>query len=133
MGISIDKAFGIHEHALRLRSARGEVLASNLANADTPGYQSRDFDFQSALALAEGKRQAGVMNTTRAAHFSSSSNSSVGVDMLYRIPMEPSIDGNTVDVNLEKARFSENAVRYQASLEFLSGDIKGLLRAIRGE
>lgn len=133
MGISIDKAFGIHEHALKLRSARGELLAANLANADTPGFQSRDFDFQSALAQAEGRAQAGVMRATNTRHLSTSGNSPVGVDLLYRVPIEPSIDGNTVDVNLEKSRFAENSVRYQSSLEFLSSDIRGLLRAIRGE
>lgn len=133
MALSIDKALGIHQYAMQLRSARGELIASNLANADTPGYQSRDFDFQAALAHASGVSQPSSLRTTHSSHFAANGNNSLGVALQYRIPVESSVDGNTVDMDQEKARFSENAMRYQASLSFVDSKIKGLIRAIRGD
>lgn len=132
MAISIDAALGPLTNALSLRARRSEVLASNLANADTPHFKARDFDFQAALATAQGE-QAGL-RTTHAKHIAFDSQTSVqGASLQYRVPQQASLDGNTVDNQVEQAAFTENAVQYQATLTFLSGRIKGLLTAIKGE
>ncbi|MCC6708551.1 MAG: flagellar basal body rod protein FlgB [Gammaproteobacteria bacterium] len=121
--------FGIHTQAMALRARRAEVLATNLANADTPGYQARDLDFAAVLA---GEGAEGAMLTTDARHLG-------GVDpdfsyaLRYRDPLQASLDQNTVDVQAERAAFTDNAMRYQASLTFLNGRIRGLLSALRGE
>jgi flagellar basal-body rod protein FlgB len=128
MAINLDKALGIHPHVLSLRSRRAEVLAANLANADTPHYLARDMDFKAML----GQAQEGLaLRTTHVAHLPGGGGNAG--ELLYRIPQQPAVDGNTVDAPLEKARFMENALRYQAGLQFLDGRIQGLLAAIRGE
>lgn len=123
--------FGIHEQALLLRSQRAEILAANIANADTPGFRARDFDFAAAL------RQASVaqseLDRGHTVHFPVASTADSELRLQYRIPLQPSLDGNTVDLDVERAAFMENAMRYQASLRFLSGRVRGLLTAIRGE
>jgi flagellar basal-body rod protein FlgB len=135
MALNIDSAFGIHAQALMLRSRRSELLAANIANAETPNYKARDFDFQTALDRATD--QAGsrglAIRVTHAAHMSASGDDPRIGDLLYRVPMQPSIDGNTVDGQMEKGAFAENSLHYMASLQFLNGRISGLLRAIRGE
>jgi flagellar basal-body rod protein FlgB len=131
MSLSFDKALGIHAEALQVRSRRLELLASNLANADTPGYKARDIDFRTALSQATG--QGGVhMVRTHASHLPAQ-DAGPGGQPLYRIPNQPSLDGNTVDAQLEQAAFSENAVQYQASLDFLNSRFRGLKSALRGE
>ena len=131
MIIDFDSAFGIHETALSVRSHRSEVLAANLANADTPHYKARDIDFQSELHRAVQGTDASQPRSTHARHLGVAS--STGYSHLYRVPMQPSLDGNSVDGQVEQAAFMDNALRYQASLQFLSGRIRGLLTAIRGE
>ena len=132
MAINFDSAFGIHEIALNLRAERAEVLASNLANADTPHFKARDIDFSKALEQASSKRQSGLVQTHEK-HF----NSQIGTEipgLSYRIPLQPDTgDGNTVEAQIEQTKFAENAMQYQASLTFLSGRIKGLMSALRGE
>ncbi len=131
MPISFDSALGIHQQALAVRTQRTELLASNIANADTPGYKARDIDFKSAL-MNVSHQSTGSVSTTNSKHI----NNEVGItgaDVLYRVPNQSSLDGNTVDGNLEKSAFSENAIRYQASLTFLEGKFKGMLAAIKGE
>lgn len=121
--------FGIHSQALALRSRRAEVLATNLANADTPGYQARDLDF--AAVLAE-QGDHGALRVSDVRHLG-------GIDpgfefaLRYREPLQASLDNNTVDVQAERAAFTDNAMRYQASLTFLNGRIRGLMSALRGE
>lgn len=133
MAISLDGVFGLHEQAVKLRSKRTETIAANIANADTPGYKARDFDFQRALADARsGKANASQMTVTQPEHISSSGNG-MSFQMMYSVPMQPSIDGNTVDLNREKAKFTENAMQHQASLTFLDKKLQGLVKAIRGE
>lgn len=129
--MKIDNAFGIHEQALKIRARRAEILASNMANADTPGYKARDIDFQKMLR--QEMVQPVKLKTTHAGHLSLTSNGISEGDMRYRIPQAPSLDGNTVDDQLEKTEYSRNAMEYQASLRFLNGKISGLKRAIRGE
>lgn len=132
MAISIDSALGIHAEALRLRERRAEVLASNLANADTPGFKAQDLDFRSILA-----RQAGTgirLASTDSQHLSGHKSETTAIhELQYRIPTQPSLDGNTVDPHLEKAAFADNTVRYQTTLMLLGSKISGLRNAIRGE
>ncbi len=136
MPITIDSALGIHPQALTLRSQRAEVLAANLANADTPNYKARDIDFKSVLGSvqnsASSTRAALPLAADNAAHILPSASQSQ-TELLYRNPSQPSVDGNTVDSQVEYTEFARNALQYQASLTFLSGNIKMLLTAIRGD
>jgi flagellar basal-body rod protein FlgB len=131
MPLSIDKAFGIHERALLLKGQRSEILASNLANVDTPNYKARDIDFKTALDQAQ-QLQHPSLKTTHDNHIGSSA-SAVASELLYRIPEQPSLDGNTVDARVEQAEFAENALQYQTSIRFLGDKIQGLRSAIKGE
>jgi flagellar basal-body rod protein FlgB len=124
----IDRAFGVHAEALQLRARRGELLASNLANADTPNYKARDLDFRNALNEARAET---TLATTNAGHMHSQGGGSA--QAMYRVPGQSSLDGNTVDTQIEQAKFAENAVRYTTSLRFLSGRISSLMTAIKGE
>jgi len=129
--MDFDKAFGIHAQALTLRSRRAEVIAGNLANADTPGFKARDFDFHKVL---NQEIQGSVrVRTTSQRHIQPDSGLVSPAQMLYRTPMQPSLDGNTVDTEQEHIAFSTNALEYQTSLSFLNGKISGLRKAIRGE
>jgi flagellar basal-body rod protein FlgB len=131
MAISLDKVFGIHERALMVRAKRAEILASNLANADTPNYKSRDIDFQATLAQAE-RQQTSRVSTTHTHHISVTEEP-IRAELLYRIPEQASLDGNTVDSRIEQTDFAENAIQYQVSLALLNKRIQGLRGAIRGE
>ncbi len=136
MPITFDSALGIHQKALALRSQRAEVLASNIANADTPGYKARDIDFKSVLESANAQSNdakfGSELTRTHSKHIQI--NSSVNTaDVLYRVPLQPSLDGNTVDGQIEKSSFAENALHYQASLTFLDGRFKGMMAALKGE
>jgi len=131
MGLSFEKAFGVHAAAVSLRSQRAELLAANVANADTPGYKARDLDF--AAALAEAGAGAPGLRRTDAAHLGSPGSTPAGATLEYRVPLSPSLDGNTVDAHMESMAFLENALRYQASLQFLDGRISGIRLALRGE
>jgi flagellar basal-body rod protein FlgB len=128
MAISLDKAFGIHQHALLVRSDRAEVLASNIANADTPGYKAKDLDFADALAGAQ-RGQSYRMSRTHQKHFDLEVNLDPGEK--YRNPMQPDTgDGNTVDVQIERNNFMQNSLEYQTSLSFLNSKISGLKKAL---
>ncbi len=124
---------------LSLRTQRTEILASNIANADTPGYKARDIDFKSALQASQvsiDKRHqlqhSDSLSTTNSRHIKLDM-AETNVETLYRVPNQSALDGNTVDGQLEKSAFAENALRYQASLEFLSGKFKGMISALKGE
>ena len=130
MSISFDRALGIHAQALELRSRRTEVLAANLANADTPHYKSRDMDFAETLARMQGE-VVEPLKTTHPDHLQAKGQNSG--DLLYRVPTQMSLDGNTVEEEQEKTDFADNALRYQASLRFLGNRVQGLMSAIRGE
>lgn len=139
MAIDFEQAFGNHAAALTLRSQRAGVLAANLANADTPGFKARDFDFRSALEAASGAAGGEGVSLARtdAGHMDASGNRADGLGLppalQFRQPEQPSVDGNTVDVQTERAAFTENAVRYQATLGFLNARIQGLRTALRGD
>jgi flagellar basal-body rod protein FlgB len=130
MTSKIDQAFGLSAAALRLHGRRAEVLAANLANADTPGFKARDIDFRSVLKGVMGNDVA--MEKTSEGHIDASTANSYP-HLMYRVPFQPTADGNTVDAQLEQAQFAQNAVRHQASYTFLDATIKNLLSAIRGE
>jgi flagellar basal-body rod protein FlgB len=136
MPINLNSYLGVHAEALRLQSRRTEVLATNLANADTPNFKARDLDFRAALAAAAAPGASGAplpLATTNAGHVGSNANGTSSTELKYRVPLGPSLDGNTVDVQLEQAAFAENSVRYQTTLSILSQRFKGLLTAITGQ
>ena len=129
--INFSKILGNHEQAFMIQARRASQIASNIVNADTPGYKARDIDFREALKKSTGEIM--TMSTTRTGHMASSGNSVAGFELKYRVPMQPSLDGNTVDMNLEKAAYAENTVRYQASLQFLTSKFKGIKNALKDE
>ena len=114
-----DPLFGVHGAALEVRARRMGILASNIANASTPGFKAKDIDFRSALASAQSP--------------SGLSDGAIDKATLYRIPLQPSLDGNTVELATEQTAFAENAVAYQTTLSFLNGRIGQITRALRGE
>jgi flagellar basal-body rod protein FlgB len=116
---------------LKLRAQRQQLLAANIANADTPGYKAVDFDFASALNRAAGSRIG--LATTRPGHLSGRANEYANVALKYRIPTQDSIDGNTVEIDRETALFTENALAYQASAQFLGDTIRSMRMAISGQ
>ena len=122
--------FAHYEQALQLRAFRNRVLSSNIANADTPNYKARDVDFSSALASARGSQLS--LAKTSELHRNTWGTSSVGADVKYRIPVQPTLDGNTVETVVEQAAFAENAVQYRATLAFLDGQIRTLRYALKG-
>jgi flagellar basal-body rod protein FlgB len=135
MALNLDQHLGVHTASLDVRARRGELIANNLANADTPGYRARDIDFRQALARASGEQASGVtLRTTQAGHLGGANvaEAATSPDLKYRTPLAPALDGNTVDAQIEQAAFAENAVRYQATLTFLNSKFRGLLTAIMG-
>ncbi len=135
MSTGMDKLFGIPEQAMRLRGERHQLLASNIANADTPNYKARDMDFQQAMRQA-GAPPARPLQATHAQHLQpppSDMLSAADPKSLYRVPHGAALDGNTVETHVEQAKFAENAVNHQATMEFLGGRIRKLTSAIRGE
>jgi flagellar basal-body rod protein FlgB len=126
-----ENVFGIHEQALMLHGQRLGVLATNLANADTPNYKARDIDFSAVLAHTDDAPIP--MAVTQAAHISMNDPSSPAADLKYRNPYQASLDGNTVEMPVEQAAFSENNVRYQASLNFINLRIAELTLALNGQ
>ncbi len=133
MPINIDKALGDLPGNLQLYSRRSTLLAANIANADTPGYKARDIDFRAALAKAAAGSNRVALKTTHSSHLGGTPRAASSAELQYRMPTQPSLDGNTVDLQTERAEFIQNAVRYQSTLTFLSGRFKGLRAAIKGE
>lgn len=129
--MKLDSVLGIHAQSLQLHAKRAEVLASNIANADTPGYKARDFDF--SKVLQQQTNQSAQVRTTHRNHIPLDSGIVSPSEMAYRIPNQPSLDGNTVDSQLEHTAYAENAIQYQTSLRFLTGTIQTLKKAITGQ
>jgi flagellar basal-body rod protein FlgB len=144
MRTSLDNYLGIHAQALTVEAKRNELLAANLANVDTPNYKARDIDFKAALSAASGNTAANgsssltlqqgnaSLKAASATTTAGTENSADAAMMRYRVPMAPSLDGNTVDEQLEQSAFAENSVRYQATLTFLNNALRGLMTAITG-
>ena len=134
MSSSIDNFLGVHAQALTLESRRTELLAANLANSETPNYKARDLDFKAAMANAAAPASGALpLRVTQAAHQAGGAAGADDPAVLYRVPMAPALDGNTVDEQLEQAAFAENSVRYQATLTLLSGKLRALMTAITGQ
>jgi flagellar basal-body rod protein FlgB len=141
MGNSIDNFLGVHAQALSVESRRTQLLASNLANADTPNFKARDLDFRAALAAAapQGANGRGPITALPLAQSggvtfgSQAAGGTQDAELLYRVPLAPALDGNTVDPQLEQAAFAENAVRYQATLTLLNSKLRSLMTAITGQ
>ena len=130
----LDDALRFHQTALSLRASRQELLASNIANADTPNYKARDIDFASALqnALAGTPSQLPVVQTSPMHLGGNTGDSILGSPVMYRRPVQPSADGNTVDMDVERAQFADNALRYEVSVKFISDKFKDMQAAIQG-
>jgi flagellar basal-body rod protein FlgB len=121
MSIDFSKAAGVHDDALRLRAERTKILASNIANVSTPGYQARDIDFAATLQASLGSEATELALDTG------------GQDLMYRVPYHPSQDGNSVELGVEQAAFAQNALDFQTSLSFVNMKLKGLAKAINGQ
>ena len=124
----IDKALGVHAQALGLRSKRMEILARNIANADTPHFKAKDIDFRSVLK----QTKESALNTTSNLHMAIPMEEDSGGEK-FRIPFNASFDGNTVEMNVEQAKFGQVAADYQATLNILESRVSGIRRALRGD
>ncbi len=135
---ALDAAFRFHETALKIGTQRQQVIASNMANADTPRYQANDVNFADALARATGEAGNGpsapavAMHATHAGHVERGAVIVSTADLTAKAATQPSLDGNTVDMDSERAAFADNTVRYEASFSFLNHQIKTLMSAIQG-
>ena len=133
----LDQTLSFQSTALKLRSERQQMLSANIANADTPNYKAVDFDFGRALANATGAQNGAAatqpvqLAATAPGHSGGATLSSLPVNVQYRTASQASVDGNTVEMDSERAQFAENAVRYEASLKFLNGQIKTMLSALQ--
>ena len=131
MAISFQKAFGIHQHALLVRADRSEVLANNIANTYTPGFKAKDLDFKKALENAKSN-QGFHLEKTHERHISVELKKHDSA-VMYRVPNQPDTgDGNTVDLQVERSKFTQNALEYRASMTLLNGKIKGVKKALAG-
>lgn len=126
----LDRFLGIHATALRLRSERMGILASNIANAATPGFKARDLDFAALIAPAA---PALPLAATRPAHITTPPSLQTPDRIAYRVPIQPSLDGNTVELATEQVQFAETALRYRSSLSFLNGRLSALSSALKVE
>ncbi|WP_456267400.1 flagellar basal body rod protein FlgB [Kushneria sp. AK178] len=135
----LNASLNVFQQSLSLRAQRQEVLSANIANADTPGYKARDFDFKTELdrvvnqGRAEG--QSGLsLSMTSSRHIPAQASGAMGgIDLMYRNPSQPSLDGNTVDMDMERVNFADNAVHYQADVQFLTSRLQGLKNAMQRE
>ena len=153
MFANLTSGLDFHSKALVLRAERQRVIASNIANADTPGYAARDLNFKEAMSNATGSGLSGGLMASKSSSQSSSTNSNVGTTNARHIPLsgstigtlggaaglayveqsQPSMDGNSVDLDRERANFTDNSVRYEATLRFINGQSKTMLSAIQGQ
>lgn len=133
MGFSLDSYFGVHEQAMKIRASRAEVLANNLANADTPGFKARDIDFKASLENAMHQQERIRLARTDIRHLDANITD-VGGELGYRMVEQPDTgDANSVDTQIEQSKFAQNALEYQMSVSFLTSRIQGMLTAIKGE
>jgi flagellar basal-body rod protein FlgB len=133
----LDDYLRVNETAINLRAQRQQLLASNIANADTPNYKARDMDFSKSLqtALARNESSASTLAKTNPAHLDGNADGTAGTDgatLLYRTPLQPGADGNTVDMDVERNQFADNGVRYEADLSMITSQIKEMLAVIQG-
>lgn len=134
MSLSFDRALGLHEKALNFRADRAAVLANNIANAETPNYKARDLDFGAMLEAEQsgaGKPFKAAQTNNR--HIAMEGFIDQAAGLRYRTASQPSIDGNSVDTQVEQAKYTQNAIDFQASFTFLNSKFKGLMTALRGD
>ena len=129
MNNSIKQQFDVYSNALNIRNKKNEILASNIANASTPNFKARDVDFEVELARS---LDVGPLKTSNESHITVTSKNLPG-KVQFRQSVNPSVDGNTVELAVEQMEFAENAVRYQTTLDFINSKVRGLMGAIRGE
>lgn len=135
----LDSALGFHQDALRIRAQRQEIIAANIANADTPHYKARDIDFKATMQQATNQAAGGGLSTIKTSekHLDSiatnNARSAGPGEPLFRPIIQGSVDGNTVDMDVERNAFTDNAIRYEASLLMINGQIKKMLTAIQGQ
>ncbi|SSW72968.1 flagellar basal body rod protein FlgB [Achromobacter agilis] len=130
----LNEDFRFFQQSLGLRAQRQEVLSSNIANADTPNYKARDFDFKTAMANAmDGTMRLPdtSLALTSARHIPAKAVSQGPTELLYRLPYQPSMDGNTVDMDIERVQFADNTLHYQSTMQMLSGRIRTMMAAIQ--
>ncbi|KGT93311.1 flagellar biosynthesis protein FlgB [Erwinia typographi] len=130
----LDNDLRFQQEALKLLNHRQEILASNIANADTPGYMARDIDFSQSLknVLEQQKNVAGplTLNMTSSRHIKAEAAPFANSELLYRVPDQPSADGNTVDMDRERVNFADNSVKYQSNLTFLGAQFKSMMTVL---
>ncbi len=134
MAGKLDEVFAFHENALRLRGQRQQLLASNIANADTPNYKAKDLDFGKAMqsALSQGRTASQVaLAQTNSGHLSAELSAQLP-NTFMRKPTQNNLDGNTVDMDVERNNFVENSMHYEADVNFTQNEIKGLLAVLQG-
>lgn len=131
MAITFDKALGIHPQAMGVRVQRAEIIANNLANADTPGFKARDIDFRAILSAESDSMSSVRLDKTDNGHMDGLLSPDEGLK--FRNPHQPGIDGNTVETQVEHSEYMQNSMRYQATFNFLNSKFKGLTGAIKGE
>jgi flagellar basal-body rod protein FlgB len=131
----LSQSLEFHGEALRLRAERQRLLASNIANGDTPGYVARDLDFKASLSQALGQMPSlkSSLAATAAGHVSRPLAGTEDPRMVYAMPSQSNLDGNTVDMDRERAAFADNSVKYEATLRFINGSGRTLLDAIKGQ
>lgn len=131
---ALDANFSLQENVLRLRTQRQEILAANIANADTPNYKAKDFDFKEALNEAMAANAASAMETTSPLHMKPIGTvSAFEAKLKYRPIVQGNVDGNTVDMDVERNQFTDNALRYESSIMMLNSKIKQMMSAIQGQ
>ncbi len=121
-----------YEAALKVRAQRNEVLAANIANADTPGYKARDIDFRAALSQAQEGGSLSLTTTSALHQRSWGQGTGSQPDAMYRVPRQSTLDGNTVETDVEQAQFAENALQYRAALSFVDSQFRSLRYALKG-
>ena len=134
MAISFNKALGLYESALKLRSDKASTIASNLANADTPNYKAKDINFHEALKSSMGSGNNSMsMRTTHSGHIDFDKGNGPSANEYFRTPSQPSVDGNTVEEQVEHAEFMKNNLEFQAAFTMLNSRFKGMSKAVKGE
>jgi len=129
----LDREVDFHAQALNLRAYRQQLLSSNIANADTPNYKAVDINFEQELKRITSRRSdALTLQATQKNHLQARSGNSLGAHVQYRTDVQPNIDGNTVNLDVERAKLAENAFRYENTVRTISGQFRTLLSAIRG-
>lgn len=132
MSINFKNALGLHPESLNVRSKRSAILANNLANSDTPGFKARDLDFKGILKGEYENLQRMQLKTTQARHLPAE-GVIVDSSLKFRNPHQPSIDGNTVETNIEQAEFAKNSIDFQTSFTFLDSKFKSLVKAMKDQ